>query len=143
MLIEDDKPTTYEESLNSLESNKWFIAMKSKMDSMYAIQVWTLVNPLEGIKLIGCKWIFKKKTNMEGNVITYKAMLVSKGYHQRQGVDCDENFSPVAMLKSIRILLAIAAHYDYEICQMDLKTNFLNGNHSEDVYMTQLEGFIS
>ena len=76
-------------------------------------------------------------------MITYKARLVAKGYRQRQGIDFDETFSPVAMLKSIRILLAIAAHYDYEIWQMDVKTAFLNGNLSEEVYMTQPEGFIS
>ena len=80
---------------------------------------------------------------MKGNVITYKARLVAKGYRQKQGVDYDETFSPVAMLKSIRILLAIAAHYDYEIWQMDVKTAFLNGNLTEEVYMTQPEGFTS
>ena len=68
----------------------------------------TLVDAPEGIKPIRCKWIFKKKTDMEGNVITYKARLVAKGYRQKQGVDYDETFSPVAMLKSKRILLAIA-----------------------------------
>ena len=71
----DDEPTIYEESLNSLESEKWFIAMKSKMDSMYANQVWTLVDPPKGIKPIRCKWIFKMKTYKEGNVITYKLGL--------------------------------------------------------------------
>ena len=86
----------------------------------------------------GCKWVFKKKTDMEGNVITYKARLVAKGYRQRQGIDFEETFSPVAMFKSIRIVLAIATHYDYEIWQMDVKTAFLNGNLSEEVYMTQL-----
>lgn len=74
---------------------------------------------------------------------TYKARLMAKGYRQRQGVDYDETFSPVAMLKSIRILLAIAAHYNYEIWQMDVKTTFLNGNLVEEVYMMQLEGFVS
>ena len=52
---------------------------------------------------------------MEGNVITYKSKLMAKGYRKKQGVDYDETFSPVAMFKSIRMLLAIAAHYDYEI----------------------------
>ena len=115
LLIENDEPTTYEESLNSSESDQWLNAMKSEMYSLYTNQVWTLVDPPKEIKPIGCKWIFKKKTDMEGNVITYKARLVAKGYRQKQGVDYDETFSPVAMLKSIRILLAIAAHYDYEI----------------------------
>ena len=73
------------------------------------------VNPPEGIKPIGCKWVFKKKTDMDGNVITYKARLVAKGYYQNQCVDYNKTYSPVAVLKSIRMLLAIAAHYDYEI----------------------------
>ena len=80
---------------------------------------------------------------MEGKVVTYKARLVAKGYRQKQGVDYDKTFSLVAMLKSIRILVAIASHYNNEIWQMDVKTAFLNGNLAEDVYMTQLEGFTS
>ena len=111
--------------------------MKLEIYYMYTNQVWTLVYPPEGIKPIGCKWIFKKKTNMEGNVITYKARLVAKGYHKKQGINYDETFSPVAMLKSIRILLTIVAHYYYEIWKMDVKTDFLNGNLTEEVYMTQ------
>ena len=142
MLIEDDEPAIYEESLNSSESDKWFIAMKSKMDSMYTSQVLTLVDPSEGIKPIGCKWILKKNKDMKGNVITYKARLVAKGYHQKQGIDYDETFSLVAMLKSIRILLNISFHYDYEIWKMDVKMTFLDGNLSKEVYMTQFEGFI-
>ena len=80
---------------------------------------------------------------MDGNVHTYKARLVAKGFKQTHGIDYDETFSPVAMLKSIRILLAIAAYYDYEIWQMDVKTSFLNGNLLEDVYMIQPEGFVN
>ena len=63
---------------------------------------------------------------MEGKVVTYKARLVAKGYRQKQGLDYDKTFSPIAMLKSIRILLAIAAYYDYEIWKMDVKMTFLN-----------------
>ena len=79
---------------------------------------------------------------MDGNVHTYKARLVAKGFKQTHGIDYDETFSPVAILKSIRILLAIVAYYDYEIWQMDVKTAFLNENLLEDVYMTQPEGFV-
>jgi hypothetical protein len=79
---------------------------------------------------------------MDENFHIHKAQLVAKGFKQIQGVDYDETFLPVAMVKSIRILLAIATFYDYEIWQMDIKTAFLNGNLSEDVYMIQLEGFV-
>ena len=85
----------------------------------------------------------QNKTDMDGKVSTSKARLVAKGFTQRQGIDYEETFSPVAMVKSIRILLAIAAYYDYEIWQMDVKTAFLNGNLQEEVYMTQPDGFTS
>ena len=78
---------------------------------------------------------------MDGKVNTYKARLVAKGFKQVHGVGYDETFSPVAMIKSIRILLAIVAYHDYEIWQIDVKAAFLNGNLLEDVYMTQPEGF--
>ncbi|KAJ9541656.1 LOW QUALITY PROTEIN: hypothetical protein OSB04_028162 [Centaurea solstitialis] len=70
------------------------------------------------------------------------ARLVAKGFTQTHGIDYDETFSPVAMLKSIRILMAISAYFNYEIWQMDVKTAFLNGKLTEDVYMEQPEGFI-
>ncbi|XP_077247228.1 uncharacterized protein LOC143886944 [Tasmannia lanceolata] len=101
----------------------------------------TLVDSPEGIKPIGCKWIFKRKKGPDGKVETYKARLLAKDYTQKAGIDFEETFSPIAMLKSIRILLAIAAHYDYEIWQMDVKTAFLNGNIQDDIYMVQPEGF--
>ena len=97
------------------DSEKWLEAMKSEIQSMYDNQVWTLIDPPEGTKTIGCKWVFKKKTDMDGKVHTYKARLVAKGFKQTHGIDYDETFSPVAMLKSIRILIAIAAYHDYEI----------------------------
>ena len=79
---------------------------------------------------------------MDVNVHIHKARLVAKGFRQVQRVDYDETFSPVAMLKSVRIILAIAVYFDYEIWQMDVKTAFLNGNLDEDVYMIQPEGFV-
>ena len=69
-------------------------------------------------------------------------MTCRKGFLTNSGVDYDETFSPAAMLKSIRIMLAIAAIYDYEIWQMDVKAVFLNGFLKEELYMMQLEGFV-
>ena len=68
---------------------------------------------------------------------------MAKGYTQKEGIDYEETFSSVAILKSIRILLSIAAHYDYEIWQMNVKTAYLIGNVEEEIYMMQLEGFIA
>ncbi|KAL4323733.1 hypothetical protein GQ457_11G029180 [Hibiscus cannabinus] len=143
ILVDQDEPKTYQEVVASPDSKKWLEAMRSEMDSMSENQAWTLVEPPEGINPIGCKWVFKKKTDMDGNVQTYKGRLVAKGFRKIHGVDYDETFSPVAMFKSIRILLAVAAFHDYEIWQMDVKTVFLKGKLEEDVYMTQPKGFVT
>ncbi|KAK1607260.1 hypothetical protein QYE76_030933 [Lolium multiflorum] len=81
----------------------------------------------------------QEKTDADGNITVYKARLV-KGFPEIQGVDYDETFSPVAKLKSVRILLAIPAFFDYEIWQMDVKTAFLNGDIEEELHMVQPKG---
>ena len=68
-------------------------------------------------------------------LLSTKLELSQKGFRQVQGVDYDESFSPVAKKKSVRIMLAIVAFYDYEIWQMDVKTAFLNGFLEEELYM--------
>ena len=117
--------------------------MKSELDSTYSNQVWDLVKAPNGIKPVGCKWVYKRKKWIDGKVETFKARLVAKRYTQKEGIDYEETFSPVAIHKSIRLLLSIATHYDYEIWQIDVKTVFLNGNLDEEIYMMQPEGFIA
>ncbi|KAL0413160.1 UNVERIFIED_CONTAM: Retrovirus-related Pol polyprotein from transposon RE2 [Sesamum radiatum] len=95
--------------MSDIDSDKWLEAMKSEMDSMGSNQVWTLVDPPKGAKPVGCKWVYKRKLGADGEVTAFKARLVVKGYTQRPGVDFEKTYSPVAMAKSIWILLAIAA----------------------------------
>ncbi|GKB76863.1 putative retrotransposon protein, partial [Tanacetum coccineum] len=98
-------------------------------------RVWCLVDLPPNCKTVGNKWLIKKMTDMDNIVHTYKARLVAKGFTQTYEVDYEETFSPVADIRAIRILIAIAAFYDYEIWQMDVKTAFLNGYLNEDIYM--------
>ena len=79
------------------------------MGSMYENRVWTLVDLLDDRQAIENKWIFKRKTDADSSVTIYKARLVEKGFDKVQGVDYDEIFSLVVMLKSVQIMLAIAA----------------------------------
>ncbi|GJU62228.1 Myc-type, basic helix-loop-helix domain-containing protein [Tanacetum coccineum] len=127
-----DEPSNYKAALAYPEFDKWLKAMNTKMQSMKDNQVWILVELPPNGQTIRSKWLFKKKTKMDGNVHTFKARLVAKGYTQTYGVDYGETFSPVADIRAIRILLAIVAFYDYEICHMDVKKAFLNGHLSED-----------
>ena len=73
MLLDHDEPTNYEEAMMSLDSAKWLEAMKSEMGSMYENKVWTLVDLPNDRQAIENKWIFKKKTDTDGNVTVYKA----------------------------------------------------------------------
>jgi hypothetical protein len=141
--INESDLKTYEEAINDIDADHWLKAMDSELGSMYSNKVWELVVAPSGIKPIGCKWIYKRKRGIDGKVETFKARLVAKEFTYKEGIDYEETFSPVAMLKSIRILLSIAAHLDYEIWQMDAKTAFLNGNLDENIYMMQPYGFIT
>ena len=92
---------------------------------MYENKVWTLMDLPDDRQAIENKWIVKRKTDADSSVTIYKARIVAKGFRQVQGVDYNEIFSLVYMLKSVRIMLAVAAFY--EIWQMDVKIAFLNG----------------
>ncbi|GJU04041.1 retrotransposon protein, putative, ty1-copia subclass [Tanacetum coccineum] len=137
------EPANYKAALLDPESKKWLDAMNVEMQSMKDSDVWVLVELPPNARTVGSKWLFKKKTDMDGAVYIFKARLVAKGFTQTYGVDYEETFSPVADIRAIRILIAIAAYYDYEIWQMDVKTAFLNGHLSEEVYMEQPEGFVN
>nr|GEU43510.1 hypothetical protein [Tanacetum cinerariifolium] len=119
--LEDlNEPANYKAALSDPKFEKWLVAMNAKMQSMYDNKVWRLVVLPPNAKVVKIKWIYKKKTNM----------------------DDKETFSHVADIRAIRILIAIAAYYDYEIWQMDAKTAFWIGFLEKEIYMEQPEGFI-
>ena len=142
MLLDNNEPTSYGEAMVGPNSDKWLEAMKSEIVSIYQNKAWTLMDLPDDRQSIEINGPFKKKTDVDGNVTIHEARLVAKSFSQVQGVDYDETFSPVAILKSVRIMLAIAAFFDYEIWQMDVKTAFLNGYLKEELYMMQPEGFV-
>ena len=104
--------------------------------------VWNLETIPKGAKIVGCKWVYKTKHDSKGNIERFKAPLMSKGFTQREGIDYNETFSPVSCKDSFRIIVALVAHYDLELHQMDVKTAFLNGDLEENIYMAQPKGFI-
>ena len=96
----------------------------------------------EGCKTVGCKWLFVTKRDAKGKITRRKSRLVAKGFTQKDGIDYNETFSPVSKKDSLRIVMAMVAHYDLELHQMDVKTAFLNGDLEEEIYMDQPEGFV-
>lgn len=138
-LHDEEEPTTFS---SASESKDWMDAMKSELSAIEKNETWRLVELPKGRKPIGLKWVFKIKRDPEGNILKHKARLVAKGYVQKQGIDFDEVFAPVARIETIRIILALAASNGWTVHHMDVKSAFLNGNLEEEVYVTQPEGFV-
>ncbi|KAL2250907.1 UNVERIFIED_CONTAM: Retrovirus-related Pol polyprotein from transposon TNT 1-94 [Sesamum indicum] len=134
--IENIEPANVDEALRSKE---WLSAMNEEMKSLKDNHTWDLVPRPKNCSLVDCKWIFKIK---QENPLKFKGRLVAKGFTQKEGIDYNEIFSPVVKYTTVRIMLALVAHFDWELKQMDVKTAFLHGDLDECIYMRQPVGFI-
>ena len=140
--IQNSEPKTWREAIESEDSQLWLQAMSEEMESLRKNKTWILVDQPKKQKVVGCKWIFKKKEGIPGvERPRFKARLVAKGFTQVEGIDYNEIFSPVVKHCSIRIILGLVNQYDLELEQLDVKTAFLHGNLKETIYMNQPEGF--
>nr|GFC69877.1 retrovirus-related Pol polyprotein from transposon TNT 1-94 [Tanacetum cinerariifolium] len=139
-LLSSIEPANVAEALRDTD---WVSAMEEELDQFERLKVWRLVPRLEGKSIIKTKWIFKNKKDESSLVIRNKARLVAVGYSQQEGINYDETFAPVARIEAIRLFLAYAAHKDFTVYQMDVKTMFLNGILKEEVYVGQPPGFVS
>jgi len=99
-----------------------------------------LPKPKDGT-IIGTKWVFRNKLDEQGTVTRNKARLVVQGYNQEEGIVYEQIFAPVTRIKAIRILIAFAAHMEFKLYQMDVKSAFLNGYLKEEVYVMQPPSF--
>lgn len=95
-----------------------------------------------GAKKIEVKWVYKTKLKENGKVEKYKARLVAKGYVQQQGINYSEVFAPVARMDTVRIILALVAQNGWTVYQLDIKSAFLHGKLSEEVYVEQPKGYV-
>ena len=96
---------------------------------------WDLVDLPQGKEVIGVKWVYKTRRNVEGKIERHKARLVVKSYKQQQGRDYEETFAPIARMELVRTVLSIAAQKKWKVYQMDVKSTFLNGVLKEEVYV--------
>ncbi|GJY84314.1 retrotransposon protein, putative, ty1-copia subclass, partial [Tanacetum coccineum] len=133
------EPKTYKDTLTQA---CWIEAMQEELNEFEQLEVWELVSRPNKVMVITLKWIYKVKLDELGGILKNKARLVARGYHQKEGIDFEESFAPVARLEAIRIFLVFAAHMNMFVYQMDVKTAFMNGNLREEVYVSQPDGFM-
>lgn len=115
-------------------------------DEMVALEendTWDLVPLPRGKNVVGCRWVYAVKTNLDGSISRYKVRLVAKGYSQTYGIDYGETFSPVARMTSVRLLLSMATVQGWPLYQLDVSNAFLHETLDEEVYMEQPPGFVA
>nr|GEW38916.1 hypothetical protein [Tanacetum cinerariifolium] len=117
----------------------WIDAMQEEIHKFKILEVWELVLCPDNVFLIKLKWIYKIKTDESDRLLKNKARLVAQGFRQKEGIDFEESFAPVARIDAIRVFIANAAHKNMTIYQLDVKTTFLNAELKEEVYVSQLE----
>eukprot|EP01018_Ginkgo_biloba_P017077 Gb_08424 [translate_table: standard] len=138
-VLTEDEPSTFEEAR---KEEKWNVVMVAEIQGVRKNKTWDLVKLLADKKAIGCRWVYKTKYRADGSIDKHKVRLVAKGYKQQEGIDYQEMFAPVAKMNTIRIILALVAQLNWQLYQMDVKSAFLNGDLSAEVYMEQPPGYV-
>ena len=137
-----DEPQSYLEAMASTDAPQWRAAIEEEVKALLDNKTWVLVDPpKDGTRILGGKYVFKKKLGPNDQILRYKARWVAKGYLQREGIDYLETTANVVRMEAWRILVAIATIYDFDIEQMDVVTAFLNGKMDVELYMEQPEGY--
>jgi hypothetical protein len=116
-------------------------AMQSEMDAVEKNCTWELADLPCGHSAITLKWVFKLKRDEAGAIVKHKARLVARSFMQREGIDFDDTFAPVAWMESVQLLSTLAAQEGWRVHHMDVKSVFLNGDLKEEVYVHQPPGF--
>lgn len=135
-----EEPRTYKQAIASPDASRWLEAMQEELLSLQHTKTYEVTDLPTDRTAIGCKWVYKIKSSDVGEV-KYKARLVAKGYSQKYGQDYCEIFAPVVRPQAIRLLLSMAGKLKLHVNQFDVKTAFLNGTLTEELYMKQPEGF--
>ncbi|GKA07187.1 retrovirus-related pol polyprotein from transposon TNT 1-94 [Tanacetum coccineum] len=126
----------------AMADSAWIESMQEELHQFDRLDVWELVDRPLCKNVINLKWLWKNKRDEENTVIRNKSRLVAKGYAQKEGIDFEESFAPVARLEAVRLFIAYAAHKSFTVYQMDVKTAFLYGPLKEEVYVNQPDGFV-
>ena len=119
----------------------WDDAMVEEYQSIMKNDLWEIVPKPKDKSVVSSKWIFKTKHSADGSIEKYKAGFVARGFSQKEGIDYEKTFVPVARYTSIRIVLSLASNMKWKLHQMDVKLAFLNGVIEEEVYIEQPQGF--
>lgn len=133
-------PKTLKEALRRDDGPLWKAAAEKELESLRARDTWKLVWVRTGKTLVANKWVFTVKRRADGSIERYKGRLVAKGFSQRPGLDYVDTYAPVTTLKTVRCVVAVAAHRGYGMHHVDIKNAYLHADLEEEVFMRLPEG---
>jgi len=140
-LNEFKEPTDYDDIQHLPDKEDWYNAIDEELNNMERLKVFSVIKNIpKNANIVSSKWIFKYKRNAEGNVIKRKARLVARGFTQEYGIDFYETFSPTLKQDSLRLIIALAVQYNFEIKQIDITAAYLNAPLSENIFMKPPKG---
>ena len=125
-------PNTISEALTKRECND---DMREEMSALENNKTWEIVERLKRKNIVDCKWNFTLKYKADGSLERHIARSVAKGYTQTYGVDYQQTFASVAKMNTVRIMLSLATHYNWQLLQYDVKNAFLHDDLDEEIYM--------
>jgi hypothetical protein len=138
----DDAPRSVDEALAGPESEEWARAMQAEIDQLERLKTWEIVDAPPGVNIINSGFVLTRKRDANGQIASYKARFVGKGYSQVYGVDYYETFAPSVKMASQRVVLSHAAREDWEIHQIDVKGAYLNAHLKDAVYIKPPPGYL-
>ena len=136
------EPKNFKEAMSSEDRDEWEKAIGEEIGMLEKMGTWRLEDLPDGRTAVGCKWVFLKKKDENGNTVRFKARLVAQGFSQKPGIDYDDinTFAPVVRYETLRSLIAITATNRWHLNQFDIKNAYLNGVLHEEIYMRQPPG---
>ena len=127
--------------MSASDADLWIEAEKEELADIAKMGVWTLVDPPSGVKVLGCRFVYKRKRNPDNSIYKRKVRSVVKGFNQRLGIDYEDTFASMVTMQSIKLLFFVMNFYRMHFWKLDIRTFFLYGDCKEEIYMKQREGY--
>ncbi|RKF60525.1 Retrovirus-related Pol polyprotein from transposon TNT 1-94 [Golovinomyces cichoracearum] len=141
MLNINNEPNTFKQATQSEQSHEWYKAMQAEVDELESQNTWTLTPLPPGKIPLKGRWVYKLKTDLQGNITRYRARWVVKGFHQQPGIDYLDTFSTTCRPESYRIIFMLAMHQKWRLRQYDVKNAFIHAKIDHEIYVEQPSGF--
>ncbi|MBW0523677.1 hypothetical protein O181_063392 [Austropuccinia psidii MF-1] len=141
LLLKHNVPKTYSQAINSNYQQEWQNSIATELENMKKHNVWSPSETIENVKPLSTTWLFKRKTDKDGNLTKFEERLCVRGFSQKEGIDYRDAFSPTGRLTPLQLLLTLCHLHKFKVEQMDVRCTFLNGKPEKELYILRPKGY--